>query len=91
MTSVHSKLSRQLEQSIEAMRKYYDKKRKSIEPFKKGVTREESTPRYTQLEVSLLSIPLSCLAIGLDMGLIQGLIDGALRSFAQAQKVIRVE
>jgi hypothetical protein len=36
MTSVHSKLSEQLEVSIEAMRKYYDKKRKSIEPFKKG-------------------------------------------------------
>ena len=36
MTSVHSKLSEQLEQSIEAMRKYYDKTRKSIEPFKNG-------------------------------------------------------
>jgi len=36
MTSIHSKLSRQLEQSMEAMQKYYDKKRKSIEPFKKG-------------------------------------------------------
>jgi len=37
-----------------------------------------STPRYTQLEVSLLSIHLSCLAIGLDIELIQGLIDGSL-------------
>jgi len=36
MTSVHSKLCKQLEQSIEMMRKYYDKKRKSIEPFRKG-------------------------------------------------------
>jgi len=36
MTAVHSKLSTQLEQSIEAMRKYYHKKRMSIEPFKKG-------------------------------------------------------
>lgn len=36
MTSVHSKLSKQLEVSIESMRKYYDRKRKSIEPFKKG-------------------------------------------------------
>jgi hypothetical protein len=39
---------------------------------------EKSTPRYTQLEVSLLTIPLSCLAIGLDIGLIQGLMDGSL-------------
>jgi hypothetical protein len=37
-----------------------------------NVTWEESTPRYTQLEVSLLSISLSYLAIRLDMGLIQG-------------------
>ena len=29
-------LSKQLELSIEAVRKYYDKKWKSIEPFKKG-------------------------------------------------------
>jgi hypothetical protein len=36
MTSVHSRLSAQLKLSIEAMRKYYDKKTKSIEPFKKG-------------------------------------------------------
>jgi hypothetical protein len=36
MTSAHSKLSYQLKVSIEAMRKYYDKKRKSIEPFAKG-------------------------------------------------------
>jgi len=36
MSSVHLKLSKQLEQSIEVMRKYYDRKRKSIEPFKKG-------------------------------------------------------
>jgi len=36
ITSIHSKLSKQLEQSIEAMRKYYDKKRKSLEPFKEG-------------------------------------------------------
>jgi len=36
MNSVHSKLLKQLEQSIEAVRKYYDKKQKSIEPFKKG-------------------------------------------------------
>jgi hypothetical protein len=36
MTSVHSKLSDQLMVSIEAMCKYYDKKRKSIEPFAKG-------------------------------------------------------
>jgi hypothetical protein len=56
-----------------------------------SVTREESTPRFTQLEVSLQSIPLSCLAIGLDIGLIQGLIDGPHQSFTQAQKVIRVE
>jgi hypothetical protein len=34
--SVHLKLSKQLEQSIEVMRKYYDKKRKSIGPFKTG-------------------------------------------------------
>jgi len=47
------------------------------------VLREESTPRYTQQEVSLLSIPLSCLAIRLDIGLIQGLIDDSLRSFPQ--------
>jgi hypothetical protein len=36
MTWVHSKLEKQLEVSIEAMLKYYNKKRKSIEPFKKG-------------------------------------------------------
>jgi hypothetical protein len=36
MTSVHSKLADQLKVSIEAMRKYYDKKRKTIEPFAKG-------------------------------------------------------
>jgi len=36
ISSVHVKLSRQLEQSIEAMRKYYDTKRKLIEPVKKG-------------------------------------------------------
>ena len=53
--------------------------------------REELTPRYTQLEVSLLCIPLSCLAIGLDIGLIQGLIAGSLRSLTKAQKLIRVE
>ena len=35
-TSLHSKLSKQLEQWIEAMRKYYDRKRQSIELFKKG-------------------------------------------------------
>jgi len=56
-----------------------------------SVTLEELTPRYTQLDLSLLSIPLSCLAIGLDIGLIQGLIAGSLRSFTQAQKVIRIE
>ena len=55
------------------------------------VMREESTPRYTQLEVSLLSIPLSCLTIGLDIGLIQGLLDGSLQRFTQAQKEIGVE
>jgi len=54
------------------------------------VMREESTPRYTQLEVSLVSIPLSCLTIGLDIGLIQGPIAGSLWSFTQAQKVIRI-
>jgi hypothetical protein len=43
-----------------------------------SVTREELTPRYTQLEVSLLSIPVSCLTIGLDIELIQRLIDGSL-------------
>jgi hypothetical protein len=58
---------------------------------KPGVMWKESTPRYTQLEVSLQSIPLSCLAIGLDIGLIQGLIDSSLRSFIQVQNVIRVE
>jgi len=63
----------------------------TVSGFTVSVMREESTPRYTQLEVSLLSIPLSCLAIGLDIGLIQGLIDGSLRSVTQAQKVIRVE
>jgi len=36
MTAVHKKLGTRLEESITAMRKYYDKKRKSIEPFKKG-------------------------------------------------------
>jgi hypothetical protein len=36
MNSVHSKLSKQLKQSIKAMRKYYDKKRKLIEPYMKG-------------------------------------------------------
>jgi len=36
MNTVHSKLLQQSEQSIDAMQKYYDKKRKSIEPFKKG-------------------------------------------------------
>jgi len=39
---------------------------------------EESTPRYTQLKVSLQSIPLSCLTIGLDIGLIQDLIVDSL-------------
>jgi hypothetical protein len=34
------------------------------------LTQEESIPRYTQLEVSLLSKPLSCLTIGLDIGLL---------------------
>ena len=38
------------------------------------VTREESTPRYAQLEVSLPRIPLSYLAIELDISLIQELI-----------------
>jgi len=55
------------------------------------VTQEESTPRHTQLEVSLPSIPLTCLAIGLDTGLIQGQIVGSLRSFTQAVTVISVE
>jgi len=36
MLSVYDKLSKQLEVSIEAMRKYYDKKRKSIESVKQG-------------------------------------------------------
>jgi len=36
ITSIHSKLSKQLEQSIEAMWKYYDRRRKSIELFQKG-------------------------------------------------------
>jgi hypothetical protein len=36
MNAFHSKLSNQLEQSIQAMSKYYDKKRKSIELFTKG-------------------------------------------------------
>jgi len=60
-------------------------------PATANVMREESTPRYTQLEVFLLSIPLSCLTIGLDIGLIQGLIAGSLWSFTQVQKVIRME
>jgi len=34
--AVHKKLSAQLELSIKAMKKYYDKKRKDIEPFKPG-------------------------------------------------------
>jgi transposase InsO family protein len=36
MTSVHHKFAGQLEQSIKAMSKCYDKKQKLIEPFKKG-------------------------------------------------------
>jgi len=36
MTLVHSQLRKQLEQSIEDMRKYYYKKPKIIEPFNKG-------------------------------------------------------
>jgi len=56
-----------------------------------NVTWEESTPRYTQLDVSLFSIPPSCLTIGHDIGLIQGLVAGSLRSFTQAQKVFRIK
>jgi len=52
---------------------------------------EELTPRYTQLEVSLLSFPQSCLTIGHDIGLTQGLIARPLRSFTQVQKVITIE
>jgi hypothetical protein len=36
MTGIHSTLSEQLEQSNEAMRKYYNMKPKTIEPFRKG-------------------------------------------------------
>ena len=36
MNEVHKKLKERLEESIEKMKKYYDKKRKSIKPFKKG-------------------------------------------------------
>jgi hypothetical protein len=35
MSAVHSKLSKLLEQSIEAMQKYYNKERKSVKLFKK--------------------------------------------------------
>jgi len=63
----------------------------STEMYATSVTREESTPWYTQLEVSLLSNPLSCLIIGLDIGLIDGQIAGSLRSFTQVQKVITIE
>jgi len=47
--------------------------------------------KITELEVSLLSISLSCLTIGLDIGHIQGLIASSLRSFTQAQTSIRIE
>lgn len=36
VTNVHKNLGLGLEESITAMRKYYDQKRKPIEPFKKG-------------------------------------------------------
>jgi len=52
---------------------------------------EESTPWYTQLAVSLLSIPLSCLTIGPDIGLIPSQIPGLLPRFAQEENVIRIE
>jgi hypothetical protein len=48
MTSVHTKLSNQLKVSIEAMRKYYDKKRKSIEPFAKGDLVMLNGKKYTR-------------------------------------------
>jgi hypothetical protein len=36
LTSVHSNLSKQLEQSVVAMKKYYDMKWKSRQPIRKG-------------------------------------------------------
>jgi len=56
-----------------------------------NVTRKESTLRYTQLDLLHLGIPQSCLGIELGIGLIQAVIVGSLRSFTQAQKVVRVE
>jgi len=50
-----------------------------------------STPRYTQLEISLLSIPYLVLLSDLIFGLIHELIDGSLRRFPQMQKVTRIE
>jgi len=55
------------------------------------VTRDKSTPRYTQLELSVPSIRLSCLTIRLDNDLINGLIAGSLRSLTQAQQIITLE
>jgi hypothetical protein len=56
MKPVHWKLSKQLEQSIEMMLKYYNQRRKSIEPFKKGELvmlngkNICSKPRFNQLD-----------------------------------------
>jgi hypothetical protein len=54
-------------------------------------TQEESTPRYTQLQVFLLSILLSCLSIGPDIGLIHTLIADFVQTIIQAQIVFTVE
>jgi thiamine transporter ThiT len=56
-----------------------------------SVMRKESTPRYTQLEIYLFNITLTSVAIGLHIGLVQGVITGLLQSFTQAQKVIRID
>jgi hypothetical protein len=51
---------------------------------------EESTPRYTKIEVYLPSIPLSCLTMGLDIEPVHGLIERLLQSYTQGQEVIRI-
>jgi len=51
----------------------------------------QSTPRYTPLELFLLTIPLSWLPIRLDIGLIHGQSAGSLWSFNQVQKVFRTQ
>jgi hypothetical protein len=55
------------------------------------VVADELTPRFTQLEVSLLSITLSYLTVRLDNGLIPGLIPDSLRSCIHTQKGIRIQ